>query len=122
MVKALFDTNILIDYLSRSAKAREELGRFDDAAISIVTWIEVMVGASPDLADGTRRFLQRFQVIAIDAAVAEAAVRLRRSHRIKLTDAVIWASATSEGRLLITRNTKDFPSDDPGVRLPYTTP
>jgi hypothetical protein len=22
--------------------------------------------------------------------------------------------------LLVTRNTKDFPSDDPGVRVPYT--
>ncbi len=122
MVKALFDTNILIDYLSGSSKAHQELGRFDDAAISVVTWIEVMVGAAPDVADGTRRFLQRFQVIAIDAAVAEAAVRLRRSHRIKLPDAVIWASATSEGRLLVTRNTRDFPSDDPGVRMPYAAP
>ena len=24
------------------------------------------------------------------------------------------------GGLLITRNTKDFPPDDPGVRVPYT--
>jgi hypothetical protein len=22
-------------------------------------------------------------------------------------------------RLLITRNTRDFPSDDPGIRIPY---
>ena len=79
-------------------------------------------GPTPDVADGTRRFLQRFQVVAIDAAVAEAAVHLRRSHRIKLPDAIIWASATSEGRLLVTRNTKDFPSDDPGVRVPYAAP
>jgi hypothetical protein len=32
---------------------------------------------------------------------------------------VVWASARIDGRLLVTRNTKDFPAADPGVRHPY---
>jgi predicted nucleic acid-binding protein len=57
--------------------------------------------------------------VAVDEQVAERAVSLRRSRRIKLPDAVIWASAQAHAMLLVTRNTKDFPADDPGIRAPY---
>lgn len=35
-------------------------------------------------------------------------------------DAIIWASARPSGGLLVTRNTKDFPSDEPDGRAPYS--
>jgi hypothetical protein len=120
MVKALFDTNILIDYLNAVPKARAELARYGDKAISIVTWMEVMVGAPSETENATRAFLAAFEVIGLDKAIAGRAVELRRARRIKLPDAVVWASAQEHGRLLITRNTKDFPASDPGVRCPYT--
>ena len=45
--------------------------------------------------------------------------KIRRDRRVKLPDAVIWATARAESALLVTRNTKDFPRDDPGIRVPY---
>ncbi len=45
MVKALFDTNILIDQLNAMPEARKFRARFADKAISLVTWMEVMAGA-----------------------------------------------------------------------------
>ena len=120
MVGALFDTNILIDHLNAISQAREEIERFEDRAISIITWMEVMVGAKTDLVEPTRRFLEGFQVIALDDEIANRAIELRRGHRIKLPDAVIWATAQTNSRLLVTRNTKDFPTKDPGIREPYT--
>ncbi len=119
MVRALLDTNILIDYLRGLPEARHELGLYEDTAISIVTWIEVLVGAPPELEAATRAFLDGFTVIALDQAVAERAVAVRRGHRVKLSDAIIWASAQVGGRLLVTRDTKRFPVGDPGVRVPY---
>ncbi len=119
MVRALFDTNILIDYLNSFPQARNELERYEAKAISIVTWMEVMVGASPSVEGATRRFLEAFAVIALDEDIAERAVTLRRTNRMKLPDAVIWASAQVNGMLLVTRNIKDFPASDPGVRAPY---
>jgi predicted nucleic acid-binding protein len=119
MVKALFDTNILIDYLNAVSEARSELSRYTEKAISIITWMEVMAGAHHDLEAPTRSFLSGFDVVALDQQIAECAVGLRRSHRIKLPDAVIWATAQVHALLLVTRNTKDFPGDDPGVRAPY---
>ena len=119
MVGALFDTNILIDHLNAVPQAREEIQRFENRAVSIITWMEVMVGASADLMEPTRLFLDGFKIIALDDEIANRAVALRRAHRIKLPDAVIWATAQTTDRLLVTRNTKDFPPDDPGIREPY---
>ncbi|MFP3560880.1 VapC toxin family PIN domain ribonuclease, partial [Paraburkholderia sp. SIMBA_049] len=48
MVKALFDTNILIDYLGGVGGAKKELARYEYRAISIITWMEVLVGATPE--------------------------------------------------------------------------
>ena len=119
MVRALFDTNIILDHIKGIAAAPIELARYEDRAISIVTVIEVLVGVTPASEAAERAFIARFTVIPLDDGVAEEAAILRRSHRIKLPDAIVWASARREGRLLVTRNTKDFPAGDPGVRHPY---
>lgn len=121
-MKALFDTNILVDYLNAVPEARTELQRYTQKAVSIITWMEVMVGASHELEAATRRFLSGFEVVAVDQRIAERTVDLRRSHRIKLPDAVIWATAQTHGMLLVTRNTRDFPADYPGIRAPYKLP
>lgn len=118
-MKALLDTNILIDFLRGVPAARDELNRYEDKAISIVTWMEVMAGA-PILAErATRDFLDGFALIELNETVAERAVTLRRKHRLKLPDAIVWASAQVQTMLLVTRDTKGFPTDDPGVRMPY---
>ena len=119
MVKALFDTNILIDYLNAVPEARTELRRYTEKAISIITWMEVMVGTAADLEAATRSFLGSFDVIAVDQTIAERAVGLRRTHRIKLPDAIVWATAHSHAMLFVTRDARDFQADDPGVRMPY---
>ena len=64
-------------------------------------------------------FLAGFARIEIDDAVALRAVDLRKAHEMKLPDAIIWASAQQHALLLVTRNTKDFPANEPGVRMPY---
>jgi predicted nucleic acid-binding protein len=120
-VRAVIDTNILVDYLHGIDAARIELSRYLKPAISVVTWMEVMVGASAATEAGTRAFLAGFELIGIDAAIAEQAVRLRRARRIKLPDAIIWATARVNSALLVTRNSRDVDASDPGVRVPYTT-
>lgn len=119
MVKALLDTNILIDFLHHVPAARDELHRYEDKAISVITWMEVLVGAPPSATRATREFLDGFELIDLNETVAERAVRLRQQHRLKLPDAIIWASAQVHAMLLVTRDTKGFPPGDPGVRMPY---
>lgn len=119
-MKALFDTNILIDYLNGVEASRAELDRRGERLISIVTWMEVLAGthdeAEEDVVD---LFLRDFRVVDLTRRVAREAVAIRRTRRIRLPDAIIWASARIESALLVTRNAKDFPEDDPRVRVPY---
>lgn len=100
-------------------EARAEFQRYPRKAISIITWMEVMVGAGSELENATRAFLKGFEVVGLDETIAERAVHLRRSHRIKLPDAIVRATAQIKAMLLVTRNTRDFDADDPSVRLPY---
>jgi predicted nucleic acid-binding protein len=121
VVSTLLDTNILIDYLNGIPEAKLELERYSDSAISVITWMEVMVGTSAHNVDGTRAFLAGFILLPIDAPVSQRAVELRQGKRIKLPDAIVWATAQVHRRLFVTRNFKDFAPDEPGVRVPYLT-
>ena len=119
MVSALFDTNILIDYLNGVEQAKTELDKYSDKAVSVITWMEVMVGATPETEGIIRGFLNQFDVLPIEEQVCEVAVKLRKKHNIKLPDAIVWASAQVNKRILVTRNTRDISPDEPGVRVPY---
>lgn len=116
----LVDTNILIDHLRGLPQAIRVIERLEAPAISIVSWMEVMAGVEPDRDEVTRRFLHRFRRIPVEDDIAEAAARVRRERRIKLPDAVIWATARSRDLELVTRNTRDFPPGEPWVRVPYS--
>jgi len=48
-LKVLLDTNILIDFLVGVEPARELLDRHRDAAVSLVTCMELLVGARDEL-------------------------------------------------------------------------
>ena len=117
---AVFDTNIVIDALNGVTEADDEYSRYERVLISRITWMEVLIGAEGDDSE-LRDFLEtHFEIIPLDLAVAETAVQLRREHRLRLPDAIIWATARVNDAVLVTRNTKDFKPDWDGIRLPYT--
>ena len=119
VVKALFDTNILIDFLRGVKAAKAEIKRYPDKAISIITWMEVQTGVAPEDQMAVDGFLANFAILQVDGPVSKRAVELRKGKTITPPDAIVWASAQVHQRLLVTRNTKDFASSDPGVRVPY---
>lgn len=93
-MNAVVDTNILIDYLNGSTKARTELDKFETVFISLISWMEILIGTDEgDEESEVRAFLRRFQIYPLDEGVAERAVEIRRREKIRLPDAVIWAIA-----------------------------
>src|SRR4051812_38784473 len=106
MVRALFDTNVLIDYLNGVGAAKKEIGRYVYRAISTITWMEVLVCTTSEDEVAIRAWLGSFDVIALDAAIANRAVEIRKQRRIRLPDAIVWASAQVNSMLLVSRNTK----------------
>ena len=119
--KALLDTNILIDYLGGIASARAEIERYAMPAISIITWIEVMAGATPDDEQVRRNFLATFLVLPLSTEVAERSseIRRHRTPKLKLPDTIVLATAQLEDLVLVTRNSKDFSSKERDIRIPY---
>lgn len=119
-MKAVFDTNILIDFLNGVPEAKEELDRFEGRLVSIVTFIEVLVGArDSEEENAIRRLLSTFEIVAVSAPIAETSIALRKAHRLKIPDAIVYATAKESGCLLVTRNTKDMQQDWPDIRVPY---
>lgn len=120
MSGVLLDSTVLIDLLNGVGAARAIVRAEASASLSIITWIEVMVGARNDREESTARgYLAHFRVAQLSAEIAEETVRVRRASALKLPDAIILATARAEGLTLLTRNTKDFSEDDPTIRIPY---
>jgi predicted nucleic acid-binding protein len=120
-----FDANIIIDALIGRGGAREELRRARSSGerlwMSRVAWIEVMSKSGGSVLRGTENFLTSFAIDELDPEIAARAAALRRERpRLRSPDAIILASAMVRGRILVTRNTKDFPANMPGIRVPYT--
>jgi predicted nucleic acid-binding protein len=120
-----FDANIVIDALAGFAPARAEIRRAVDFSvrpwISRMAWIEVLSKGDERMMQGAMAFLSRFGLDEIDDEVSRRAAALRRERpRLKSPDAIILATAQIRGRVLVTRNTKDFPAEMPGIRVPYT--
>lgn len=120
-----FDANILIDALLDHGPAKAELRRAASVGgrlwLSRMAWIEVMSKGSDAALREAARFLSRFGLDEIDQETAERAALLRRERpRLRSPDAIILASAQIRGRVLVTRNIRDFPANMPGIRVPYT--
>ena len=115
--RLLLDTNILI-YLSKQELKLEDFASEEDVLyISVITLME---------AKGYT-FGSKKEEILIDTLcenliktdltndIIETVIRLRKTNKIKLPDAIILATAIENNLKLITRNTKDFevaaPSD-----------
>jgi predicted nucleic acid-binding protein len=114
-----FDTNILIDWLTGRPQALAELSRYRRHRISRIVWTEVLAGEMLERRDIIQQAIAPFEVVEIDARIASAAADVRHRTRMKLLDAYILATAQVNGAILITRNTKDFPAEMPGIRVPY---
>lgn len=145
MNHAIFDSNILIDYLGGNLDALSAIDACDHPAISKIVYMEVMVGCKhaamvrmatqEDYDDAlviaekiTRRWINNtFIVLPIDDPTAELAIEVRKQARSRLPDSVIHATALLNGWDLVTRDPKDFPTlaslpdgcKNIGVIVPY---
>jgi predicted nucleic acid-binding protein len=119
-----FDANIIIDALAGFQPARAEISRAIQIAkrpwISRIVWVEVLSKGTETQLRNAQALLSGFGVDELDEEIASRAAALRRERpRLKSPDAIILASAMLRGRVLVTRNIKDFPASMPGVRVPY---
>ena len=119
----LFDTDVLIDHLRGQPAARAFIkGTTEQKGISATTVAELYAGVREGNEHAVlEAFLRRFVVVPISAEIAERGGLLRRdyrkSHNTGFIDALIAATAETEGATLVTLNEKHFPMLD--VVVPY---
>lgn len=120
-LKAVIDSDVLIDFLQGLPEAREEMERYREALYSVVSWMEVMCGANTgEEVEAARILFESMSRVDLSPQVAAKAVDERERLGLKLPDAIILASADCQGCILVTRNAKDFSPKDPRIRFPYT--
>jgi predicted nucleic acid-binding protein len=115
----------VLDVLAGHGPARSELQRAMSQGgrpwVSRMTWAEILSQATPDCLREVEAFLAGFSIDEVDEEIAARASSLRRERpQLGLLDATVLATALTRGRVLITRNAKDFPAAMPGIRIPYT--
>ena len=81
-------------------------------AVTTITIAEVLAGplaaGDESLARRYRSILESWQVVTLDAEIAESAARIRTSFRLKLADAVQVASALAIDADAIVTHDRDF--------------
>lgn len=119
MSDPFFDTNIVIDWLFDRDLAIKELSRYRGHRMSRIVWTEVMASEPLQHRPRLQQLMAPFDLVEVDARIATTAAEIRYRTQMKLLDALILATAQLNGAILVTRNTKDFPAEMPGIRVPY---
>jgi predicted nucleic acid-binding protein len=115
----LLDTNILIDVLRGEPPALAWLEQQERPHISVISWIEVLVGCREGESGRVEAWLDTFPRLPLNDAIALETVRLRQRHGLKIPAAIILATARCADFSLATRNSRDFPLAMGGVVHPY---
>jgi toxin FitB len=106
----LLDSNIIIYAARPEHEALRRLISEHVPKVSIISKIETL--GYHLLNSDERRFLEDFfeaaEVLPLTDEIAEEAIRLRQERRTTLGDALIAATARSNGLVLVTRNVEDF--------------
>lgn len=66
-----------------------------------------------------RSFLGTFEILELSAEIANQAIAIRKQYRLKIPDAIVYATARTQGCMLVSRNTKDLKQEWPDIRIPY---
>ena len=112
----IVDTDILIDIGRGNERAiayLESLESSKGLAVSAVTYMELLVGCENKREQqAVKRFVRRFEVIALTEAISGKAVELlleyRLSHGLLIADALIAATAIERNAPLASRNQRDY--------------
>jgi predicted nucleic acid-binding protein len=116
VVTYLMDSNVLIDYTSRtfSGSIEKILDAIFDTGFhfSIISKIEVLgFNTSKETLNKLEEFLSLGVEYPLSKEIADACILIRRkSLKVKVPDAIIAATAMAHGHTLLTSNLSDFKS------------
>ncbi len=110
----LIDTSAVIKYLNGSLSENnlDFIDRIieEEVYLSFISEIELQVWNPPNEDDMVvyRDFVANSDILSINSNIISETIKIRKSHLLKLPDAVIAATAVTYNLILIADNDKDF--------------
>ena len=115
----LLDTGIIIRYLRKIRQAAYLLDFLEDngrISVSVITYLEILIGCQPREEENTRLFFERIPPLAVSQEVAHKAASLIKKYPSVFgkevgrgtPDALIAATAWQRQSILVTLNTRQF--------------
>ena len=108
--KVLLDSNIII-YLSKGSLDIDKiLIDYDEFYISIITYMEVLGYQFENQKEKEliEQLLDQFEILHLDMEIAKEVISIKQKKKIKLPDAIIFATAKKNECDLMTYNVQDF--------------
>lgn len=110
--KYLIDANVIIDYYGKRLplKGATFIESIVTPFISVITEMELLgwYRISNEEKEKLQSFVNDVTIIQIERGVVQKTIELRQSHKIKLPDAIIAATALANELYLISHNSADF--------------
>lgn len=115
----LLDTGIVIRHLRNDKRAHDLLDLLEDNGIinvSVITYLEILIGCQPHEEESTRIFFERIPPLTVIQEVAQKASTLIKKYpsvfgkqiERRTPDALIVATAWQRQATLVTLNTRQF--------------
>lgn len=115
----LLDTGIVLRHLKNDKRAHgllDYLEKIGEISVSVITYMEILVGSLPQEEEATMLFFDRVPPVTITREVAQKAASLIKKYPAAFgknnprgfPDALIAATACQWGSTLITFNTRHF--------------
>jgi predicted nucleic acid-binding protein len=122
----LLDTNTVIDFFNAKLPmaGKSFLMSIDETKISVITRIELFSSSKIPIDErvSLEAFVKQTKVYeTLNIDIINQTILIRQTHKTKLPDAIIAATALVHNLTIISRNTKDFQNID-GLKVidPYT--
>ncbi len=92
---------------------------YDAFYASVITYMEVLGFKFESEAEKVfiEMLFEDIEIINLDADIVNKVIEIRKHKKIKLPDAIVFATASIKQMDLITRNTKDFEGIDESVKI-----
>lgn len=117
--EALLDSNIFI-YLSQKILSFDKVfGQHQKFNTSIISYMEVMgfSFSNIDEKELLEAMFDNMSIKNIDKDIVNKVITIRQNKKIKLPDAIVYATASVNNMDLITRNVEDFRNIDNTVKI-----
>jgi len=121
---ALLDSNVFIYISQRQLDFESLLKQYDNFYASVISQMEVLGYNFENQVEKeiVENLFKEIEIVYLDEDTVNKVIEIRKKKKIKLPDAIVYATASTNQLDLITRNVDDFKNIDKSVEIinPFT--